>query len=842
MATITFCLVSLLLFICSNAVEVSYDGRAIKIDGKHRVLFSGSIHYPRSTPEMWPHLIQKAKEGGLDAIETYVFWDAHEPTPRVYDFTGNKDFIKFLKIIQDSGLYSVLRIGPYVCAEWNYGGIPMWVHKLPGVEIRTSNSVFMNEMQNFTTLVVDMVKKEKLFASQGGSIILAQIENEYGNVMTDYGDAGKAYVKWCANMAESLNVGVPWIMCQQSDAPQPMINTCNGWYCHNFQPNNPNSPKMWTENWVGWFKNWGGKDPHRTAEDVAYAVARFFQTGGTFTNYYMYHGGTNFGRTAGGPYIATSYDYDAPLDEYGNIAQPKWGHLKELHRVLKSMEESLTSGNVSETDFGNSVKATVYATIKSSSCFLSNANTTTDATVTFRGKNYVVPAWSVSLLPDCQNEEYNTAKVNVQTSIMVKEKGNGEALKWTWRPENIGDGLGGEAKFSANSLLDQKDVTNDTTDYLWYITRLNLKHDDPVLSNNMTLSISGTGHVIHAFANGEHIGTHWTTIGVYSAKFETNIKMKHGKNIISLLSVTVGLQNYGAFYDKARAGLVGPIELMSVKGDETILKDLSNHKWLYKVGLRGWDDKFFSEGSPSAQNKWESEKLPTNRIFTWYKTTFKAPPGSDPVVVDMQGMGKGYAWVNGQNIGRIWPSSKAGTDGCSNDPCDYRGDYRDSKCVSNCGQSTQRWYHVPRSFLKDGENTLVLFEEFGGDPSLVNFQTVVVGTVCGNAYENKTLELSCNGRPISGVKFASFGNPQGVCGAFTKGSCESKNDALSIVQSACVGKDKCSIEVSEKTFGPMACGDIPKTKRLAVEAICLDMTKGQGGGGVCSSQPNNTQT
>ncbi|XP_027331397.1 beta-galactosidase 7-like [Abrus precatorius] len=663
----------------------------------------------------------------------------------------------------------------------------------------------MNQMQNFTTLIVDM------------------IENEYGNVISNYGAAGKAYINWCASMAESLNIGVPWIMCQEPDAPQPMINTCNGWYCDDFEPNNPNSPKMWTENWVGWFKSWGGKDPHRTAQDVAYAVAKFFQTGGTFQNYYMYHGGTNFGRTAGGPYITTTYDYDAPLDEYGNIAQPKWGHLKELHRVLKSMEESLTNGNVSETDFGNSVKATVYATNESSSCFLSNSNTTTDATLTFRGKNYSVPAWSVSLLPDCENEEYNTAKVNVQTSLMVKVKNEAEdepeALKWTWRPENIDDALLGKVNVSANRLIDQKDVTNDASDYLWYITRVHLKQDDPVWSDNMSLRINGSGQVIHAFVNGEHIGSHWATYGIHNDKFEPKLKLKHGKNVISLLSVTVGLQNYGKNYDKWHDGLVGPIELVSVKGDETIIKDLSSHKWLYKVGLNGWDNKFYSEDSPFASpNQWESEELPTNRMLTWYKTTFKAPLGSDPVVVDMQGMGKGYAWVNGQNIGRIWPSYDADEDGCSDDPCDYRGEYDDKKCVTNCGQPTQRWYHVPRSFLQDDVNTLVLFAELDGNPTLVNFQTIVVGTACGHAYENKTLELSCQGRPISAIKFASFGNPQGVCGAFTKGTCESQNDALSIVKAACVGKDACSIDVSEKTFGPTACGEIPK--RLAVEAVC----------------------
>ncbi|XP_052115956.1 beta-galactosidase-like [Arachis duranensis] len=103
-----------------------------------------------------------------------------------------------------------------------------------------------------------------------------------------------------------------------------------------FEPNNPNSPKMWTENWIGWY----------VYLSLSPTTLYNFQTGGTFQNYDMYHGGTNFDRTAGGPYIATSYDYDAPLDEYGNKAQPKWGHLKELHRILKSMEESLTNGNV----------------------------------------------------------------------------------------------------------------------------------------------------------------------------------------------------------------------------------------------------------------------------------------------------------------------------------------------------------------------------------------------------------------------------------------------------------------------------------------------------------------
>ncbi|KAK4275719.1 hypothetical protein QN277_018755 [Acacia crassicarpa] len=813
------CFLSLFVFL-TNALNVSHDGRALIIDGQRRILISGSIHYPRSTPAMWPDLIQKAKEGGLNTIETYVFWNAHEPVRRQYDFSGNNDLVRFLKTVHEAGLYAILRIGPYVCAEWNYGGFPVWLHNLPGVEMRTANNVFMNEMQNFTTVIINKIREEKLLASQGGPIIIAQIENEFGNVMDPYGDDGKVYIDWCASMAESYNIGVPWIMCQQSDAPQPMINTCNGYYCDQFTPNNPNSPKIWTENWVGWFKSWGGQDPHRTTEDVAYGVARFYQTGGTLQNYYMYHGGTNFGRTAGGPYITTSYDYDAPLDEFGNIAQPKWGHLKKLHEVLKSIEKNLVYGNIKETDLGNSVKATVYALNGSSSVFLSNSNTTSDATFTFNEKQYTVPAWSVSILPDGTTEEYNTAKINVQTSVNEhwpnEAEKQPESLKWVWRPENIHNALKGKSHSSANKLIDQKEVTSDSSDYLWYINSLQLGKDDPVWSDEMSLRINASGQVIHAYLNGHHIGNHWAKYGVlYDDEVEFKIKLNKGKNVISLLSVTTGLQNYGSFFDTWHTGLVGPIEIVGKKGDETVLKDLSSHKWHYKIGLDGWDKKFFSEEF-SSNNKWASDQLPINRSFTWYKTTFKAPLGKDPVVVDLEGLGKGYAWVNGNNIGRYWPAYLAAEDGCS-DPCDYRGEYSATKCISNCGKPSQKWYHVPRSFLKDGDNTLVLLEEMGGNPSYVNFRTVSVGTACGNAYENNTLELSCQSRPISAIKFASFGDPQGTCGSFYKGTCESRN-TLAIMEKACVGKQTCSIDISENTFGLTNCGNI--TMRLAVEAIC----------------------
>ncbi|RZB84029.1 hypothetical protein D0Y65_032463 [Glycine soja] len=468
------CIHSPTLF-CAN---VEYDHRALVIDGKRRVLISGSIHYPRSTPEMWPDLIQKSKDGGLDVIETYVFWNLNEPVRGQYDFDGRKDLVKFVKTVAAAGLYVHLRIGPYVCAEWNYGGFPLWLHFIPGIKFRTDNEPFKAEMKRFTAKIVDMIKEENLYASQGGPVILSQIENEYGNIDSAYGAAGKSYIKWAATMATSLDTGVPWVMCQQADAPDPIINTCNGFYCDQFTPNSNTKPKMWTENWSGWFLPFGGAVPYRPVEDLAFAVARFFQRGGTFQNYYMYHGGTNFDRTSGGPFIATSYDYDAPIDEYGIIRQPKWGHLKEVHKAIKLCEEALIATDPTITSLGPNLEAAVYKTGSVCAAFLANVDTKSDVTVNFSGNSYHLPAWSVSILPDCKNVVLNTAKINSASAIssfttesLKEDIGSSEASStgWSWISEPVG--ISKADSFPQTGLLEQINTTADKSDYLWYSLR-----------------------------------------------------------------------------------------------------------------------------------------------------------------------------------------------------------------------------------------------------------------------------------------------------------------------------------------------------------------------------------
>ncbi|KAM0860765.1 hypothetical protein ACQ4PT_046326 [Festuca glaucescens] len=334
--------------------EVTYDGRALVLNGARRIMFSGEMHYTRSTPEMWPKLIAKARRGGLDVIQTYVFWNVHEPLQGQYNFEGRYDIVKFIREIQAQGLYVSLRIGPFIEAEWKYGGFPFWLHDVPNITFRTDNEPFKQHMQRFVTQIVNMMKHEGLYYPQGGPIIVSQIENEYQMVEPAFGPSGPSYVHWAAEMALGLQTGVPWMMCKQDDAPDPIINTCNGLICGEtfVGPNSPSKPALWTENWTTRYPIYGNDTKLRSTEDIAFAVALFIaRKGGSFVSYYMYHGGTNFGRFASS-YVTTSYYDGAPLDEYGLIWRPTWGHLRELHAAVKLSSEPLMSGRYSNISLG----------------------------------------------------------------------------------------------------------------------------------------------------------------------------------------------------------------------------------------------------------------------------------------------------------------------------------------------------------------------------------------------------------------------------------------------------------------------------------------------------------
>ncbi|MBA0649444.1 hypothetical protein Goklo_017008, partial [Gossypium klotzschianum] len=464
------------------------------------------------------------------------------------------------------------------------------------------------------------------------------------------------------------------------------INTCNGFYCDYFSPNKPYKPTLWTEAWTGWFSDFGGPNYQRPVEDLAFAVARFIQKGGSFVNYYMYHGGTNFGRTAGGPFITTSYDYDAPIDEYGLIRQPKYDHLKELHKAIKLCEKALLNSDPNIVILGSYEKAHVFSS-ESGGCaaFLSNYNLRSNAKVTFNNMHYNLPRWSISILPDCRNVVFNTAKVGTEASRVQMVPTNVKIESWETFNEDV-HSVDDESSMTVKGLLEQLNITRDTSDYLWYTTSVRISSSESFLRKGtpLTLSIQTAGHGIHVFINGQLSGTLFR------------------------------IENIGPHFETRNIGVQGPVVLHGLDEGK---KDLTWQKWSYKVGLKGEADNLGSPNSiPSID--WTQGSLATlkQRPLTWYKAFFNAPGGDDPLALDMSGMGKGQVWINGESIGRYWTILVNGN--CSG--CSYVGAFRQTKCHFGCGGPTQQWYHVPRSWLKPTRNSLVVFEEIGGDASKIS--------------------------------------------------------------------------------------------------------------------------
>ncbi|GFY81624.1 beta galactosidase 9 [Actinidia rufa] len=645
-------------------------------------------------------------------------------------------------------------------------------------------------MQRFVKKIVDLMREEMLFSWQGGPIILLQIENEYGDVEGSYGEKGKEYVKWAAKMATGLGAGVPWVMCKQVDAPEYILDACNGYYCDGFRPNSYKKPVLWTENWDGWYTQWGGRLPHRPVEDLAFA---FF-------------GGTNFGRTSGGPNQLTSYDYDAPLDEYVAVDSPQYiklGPMQEAHVYGKNIHrkgETFTwSGNKSRC-----------------SAFLANIDEHNEASVTFFGEVYTLPPWSVSILPDCKNTVYNTAKVGAQTSIKTTEL----------------------SLPLFNKCFCTSTITKTFLIILWYMTRVYVYDDDISFweenSVEPALTIDSMRDLVHIFINGKLIGS---VFGRW-VKVDQPLQLMQGYNDIVLLSETIGLQNFGAFLEKDGAGFKGQIKLTGFRNGDI---NLTDSLWTYQVGLKGEFLKIYNvaENETAGWTDLTLDAIPST--FSWYKTYFDAPVGMDPVALDFRSMGKGQAWVNGHHIGRYW-TLVAPKDGCQSS-CNYRGAYHSDKCTTNCGKPTQIWYHVPRSWLQSTNNLLVIFEETGGNPFEISIKPYSTHIICGQVSESHypplrmwfhpnfvkgkisasdmipEIHFHCDdGHKISSIEFASYGTPEGSCQKFSKGNCHAPN-SLSVVSQACEGRNSCSVRISNAVFGGDPCHGTVKT--LAVEARCV---------------------
>jgi beta-galactosidase len=307
------------------------------LDGRPFRILSGALHYFRVHPDLWADRIDKARRMGLNTIETYVPWNAHAPSPGEFDLSGGLDLDRFLRLVADAGMYAIVRPGPYICAEWDNGGLPAWLFRDPSVGVRRFEPRYLDAVRSYLTSVYEVVVPHQV--DRGGPVLLVQIENEYGA----FGD-DKRYLKALAEHTRASGITVPLTTVDQPDMLE--AGSLEGLHrTASFGSNaearlavlrahQPTGPLMCSEFWNGWFDHWGAHHHTTSAADAAAELDTLLAAGAS-VNLYMFHGGTNFGLTNGandkGVYqpLVTSYDYDAPLDEAGDPT-PKYHAFRDV--------------------------------------------------------------------------------------------------------------------------------------------------------------------------------------------------------------------------------------------------------------------------------------------------------------------------------------------------------------------------------------------------------------------------------------------------------------------------------------------------------------------------------
>ncbi|MBU4215638.1 MAG: beta-galactosidase [Actinobacteria bacterium] len=303
-------------------------------DGQPVRLLSGALHYPRIHPGAWRDRVVKARQMGLNTIETYVFWNEHAPQPGTFVTDGRLDLVRFLQIVGEEGMHAIVRPGPYVCAEWDNGGLPAWLTADPAVGLRRAEPRYLAAVDAYLRTVYELIAP--LQVDRGGPVVLVQVENEYGA----YG-ADQDYLHHLVDLTRECGITVPLttvdqpdpVMLDRGSLPELLRTASFGTRATErlatLRAHQSTGPLMCAEFWCGWFDHWGAEH-HVTDVEASARELDDLLTAGASVNIYMLHGGTSFGLTSGandkGVYqpTVTSYDYDAPLDEAGRPTAKYW--------------------------------------------------------------------------------------------------------------------------------------------------------------------------------------------------------------------------------------------------------------------------------------------------------------------------------------------------------------------------------------------------------------------------------------------------------------------------------------------------------------------------------------
>lgn len=357
--------------------EIAMGLSKFYLDGKPFQIISGAIHYFRVVPEYWQDRLEKLKAMGCNTVETYIPWNVHEPKKGQFCFEGMADITKFVTMAQELGLYVILRPSPYICAEWEFGGLPAWLLAEDGMRLRCSYLPFIKHVKEYYETLLPLLVP--LLIDNGGPVIVMQVENEYGYYAND-----KSYMEFLFQTMRDSGITVPLIT---SDGPNR--ESLNGGTLSCALPTGnfgskteerfqilkeyaKNNPLMCAEFWVGWFDHWGnGGHMKGNLEESVKDLDKMLELGNV--NIYMFEGGTNFGFMNGSNYYdeltpdVTSYDYDAVLTEDGQITE-KYKRYQEVIGKYTSIPKVNFTTKICQKAYGRCKvedKVSLFSTISS---------------------------------------------------------------------------------------------------------------------------------------------------------------------------------------------------------------------------------------------------------------------------------------------------------------------------------------------------------------------------------------------------------------------------------------------------------------------------------------------
>ncbi len=557
------------------------------LDGEPMQIISGGMHYFRIVPQYWRDRLEKLKAMGCNTVETYVPWNMHEPKKGEFNFSGMLDVAEFIKIADELGLYVIVRPSPYICAEWELGGLPAWLLKEDGMKLRGKYEPYLKHVKEYYAKLFGILSPLQI--TKGGPVIMFQVENEYGY----YGDDTK-YLLALIDYMKEYGVEVPFVT---SDGPwgdalrcgkvPGTLTTANFGSKVESQFNvlkkYTDGPLMCMEFWVGWFDSWGcGKHSTSNLEDNKRDLEDALKFGNI--NIYMFIGGTNFGFMNGSNYYdvltpdVTSYDYDAVLTEWGDIT-PKYEAFREIISKYAPVGEMKFSMDIKKVAYGEckeTGRVSLFETLSDISIPITNT------------------------YPLCMEKLDQNYGYTLYRSKLEKEK-------------NI----------SKIRLYDANDRAK-------------------------------------VYVNEEHLITMYDLELLKERGVSCDFSDSGKDNYIDILTENMGRVNFGPRIEKQRKGINGTVAL----------NGHGHFNWEhYPLSLENIDKvdftKPYKEGVPA-----------------FYRYTFEASEIGD-TFLDLEGFGKGVAFINGFNLGRFWEIGP------------------------------QKRLYVPGPLVKQGINEIIIFETEG---------------------------------------------------------------------------------------------------------------------------------